>query len=124
MLDFAGVPAVEVEIVDINRHAAEKFHGMLKQFGDRENTRVRDLGDLMLMEEEELLDLPTLEVAVQKVWSERGGTPPFPFPELPAGWSERYERLATDNDIELRSFAEAHRRAKALWHKLFPTEES
>lgn len=123
MLDFAGVPAVEVAIVDINRHAAEKLHAMLKQFLDRENTRVRDLGDLMLMEEQELLDLPTLAVTVQKVWSERGGTPPFPFPELPAGWSERYERLAADNDIEPRSFVEAYRRAKALWHKLFPTEE-
>ncbi len=123
MLDFAGVPAVEVEVVDINRHAAEKFHGMLKQFDDRENTRVRDLGDLMLMEDQGLLDLTTLAVDVRKVWSDRGGTPPFPFPDLPGSWPERYARLAADNDIEPRSFAEAYRRAQTLWHKLFPTEE-
>lgn len=83
MLDFAGVPAVEVEIVDINRHAAEKFHGMLKQFDDRENTRVRDLADLMLMQEDGLLDLQTLAVAVQTVWTQRGGIPPHPFPSCP-----------------------------------------
>ena len=29
-LAFAGIPTVEVEAVDIHRHAAEKFHGMLR----------------------------------------------------------------------------------------------
>jgi hypothetical protein len=33
-LAFAGIPAVEVEAVDIHRHAAEKFHGMLRDFGN------------------------------------------------------------------------------------------
>lgn len=120
LLDFAGVPAIEVEIVDINRHAAEKFHGMLKQFDDRENTRVRDLADLMLMQEEGLLDLRTLASDIQTVWAERGGTPPFPFPGLPHSWPDRYERIAADNDIEPRSFAEACRRAQALWQELLP----
>lgn len=44
-LAFAGIPAVTAEVVDVNRHAAEKFHGMLRDFADRENTRVRDLAD-------------------------------------------------------------------------------
>lgn len=48
-LEFAGFASVDVEIVDIHRHAAEKLHGMLKGFGERENSRVRDLADLMLM---------------------------------------------------------------------------
>jgi Nucleotidyl transferase AbiEii toxin, Type IV TA system len=55
-LRFAGFATVDVEIVDIQRHAAEKFHGMLQDFGDRENSRVRDLADLMLMLDAGLLD--------------------------------------------------------------------
>jgi len=42
-LEFAGFASVVVEIVEIHRHAAEKLHGMLKDFGERENSRVRDL---------------------------------------------------------------------------------
>lgn len=38
-LEFAGIAATTVEVVDVNRHAAEKYHGMLRDFGDRENTR-------------------------------------------------------------------------------------
>jgi hypothetical protein len=47
LLAFAGVPAPVVEVVDVHRHAAEKFHAMLRDYGDRENTRVRDLVDLV-----------------------------------------------------------------------------
>ena len=55
-LDFAGVATTEVEIVDVHRHAAEKFHAMTRDFGDRENSRVRDLLDLVLLIGHDLLD--------------------------------------------------------------------
>jgi hypothetical protein len=54
-LAFAGIPAVEVEAVDIHRHAAEKLHGMLRDFGERGNSRVRDLVDLTILLEHGLL---------------------------------------------------------------------
>ena len=72
-LDFAGIVAPLVEIIDVNRHAAEKFHGMLRDFGDRENTRVRDLVDLVILTEHELLEPSALAAAVRLVWSERDG---------------------------------------------------
>lgn len=48
-LAFAGLDAVQIEIIDVHRHAAEKYHAMSRDFGDRENSRVRDLVDLMLL---------------------------------------------------------------------------
>jgi hypothetical protein len=48
-LAFAGVPAPVVEVIDAHRHAAEKFQAMLRDYGDRENSRVRDLVDLVVM---------------------------------------------------------------------------
>jgi Nucleotidyl transferase AbiEii toxin, Type IV TA system len=75
-LAFADIHAPTVEVIDVNRHAAEKFHAMLREFGDRENTRVRDLLDLVLLVENELLDRMALGSAVREVWQEREAAPP------------------------------------------------
>ncbi len=64
-LAFAGIPAVEVEAVDIHRHAAEKFNGMLRDFGERENSRVRDLVDLTILLEHGLLEPKQTAAAVR-----------------------------------------------------------
>jgi hypothetical protein len=120
-LEFAGVETVEVEIVDVHRHAAEKLHAMLKDFGERENSRVRDLVDLMLLRESGLLSVPQLANCVTTVWGERNSAaPPETFPGLPLGWPEPYERLAAENDIDPPSFAAAAASAAKLWSEMFP----
>ncbi|MGH8775066.1 MAG: nucleotidyl transferase AbiEii/AbiGii toxin family protein [Jiangellaceae bacterium] len=65
MLDIAGVPAPLVEIVQIHRHSAEKLHAMLRDFGDRQNSRVRDL-----------VDPAAVAAATRQVWAERDGVGP------------------------------------------------
>ena len=124
-LDFAGVLAPLVEIVDVNRHAAEKFHGMLKDYGERENTRVRDLADLVILAEHELLEPSALAAAVRLVWSERDGmSPPATLPSLPPSWPGRYERLVAEHDVKAKSFPAAVSTAVAIWAEMFPTEET
>ncbi len=124
-LDFAGFATVEIEIVDIHRHAAEKLHGMLKDFGERENSRVRDLADLMLMLNARLLSAAQLADVVTDVWGERDLTaPPATFPDLPTSWPGRYEPMAAANDIDPPSFTAAASRAAALWREMFPTAEA
>jgi len=123
-LAFAGVHAPCVEVIDVNRHAAEKFHGMLREFGDRENSRVRDLLDLVLLAESNLLDLLALRGAVYAVWRERDATaPPVALPELPVSWPARYERLAADHDVIARTFPTAVDLVTALWLRA-TTQES
>ena len=125
LLDFAGVPAPMVEVVDVHRHAAEKFHAMLRDLGDRENSRVRDLVDLILLiEHDQLIAAATAEAAV-RVWYERDATDPPPvIPPLPTTWPDRYERMAADHDLTASSFADAVERVAQLWSEMFPTEES
>lgn len=124
LLDFAGVPAPVVEVVEVHRHAAEKFHAMLRDFGDRENSRVRDLVDLALLIEHDQLDASRVAEAATQVWAERDGTkPPRSLPSLPATWPERYERLAADHDLATASFAAAVEAVERLWADMFPTEE-
>ena len=98
---------------------------MTKDFGDRENTRVRDLADLMLFREHGLLDPHTLASAVTTVWSERYGTrPPAELPALPASWRRRYEQLAADYALQPSSFPAAEELAAELWAQMFHAEGS
>lgn len=124
-LDFADIPAPVVEIVDVHRHAAEKFHAMFRDFGDRENSRVRDLVDLVILIEHDLLAAAAVGAAIQQVWAEREGhEPPSAIPPLPESWPDRYERLAIDHDLETRSFPAAVAVVSRLWADMLSTEEA
>ena len=119
-LDFAGIPATTGEIIDIDRHAAEKLHAMLREFVNRDNSRVRDLVDIVLMVENELLSTTGVATAARQVWEERNqATPPRTLPGLPESWRDRYERLATDHDLDAKSFPNAVQLVEALWTAMF-----
>ena len=81
-LEFAGVPSTTAEIIDVDRHAAEKFHGMTRDFGDRENSRVRDLVDLVILIEHQLLHIHELRVHINSVWRERNNESPLDTPGI------------------------------------------
>lgn len=120
-LAFAGAASREVEIVDVHRHAAEKLHGMLRIVADRENTRVRDLVDLIILREHDLLDGARLGSAVRQVWAERDTEPaPRELPPLPQSWPERYEQLAAEHGLHTASFSAATALVAALWKQMFP----
>lgn len=124
-LDFAGIPATTIEVVEIHRHAAEKFHAMLRDFGDRDNSRVRDLVDLVILVELDMLDPATVAARTKEVWTERDGIdPPLELPSLPDSWPTRYERLAADLDLESSTFPAAEALIQQLWADMFPTKES
>jgi hypothetical protein len=123
-LAFAGIATTEVEIVDVHRHAAEKFHAMTRDFGDRENSRVRDLLDLVLLIENDLLNPDAVANAARAVWAERNGMePPRLLPALPASWPARYAQLAEDHDVEARTFSQAVALVKSLWIQMHPNEK-
>lgn len=124
-LDFAGITTPVIETVALPRHAAEKFHALLRDFGDRENTRVRDLVDLVILIERDLLRPPTVATAVLQVWSERDGAPPpVALPELPRSWPDRYEALAIELGLGAASFPAAVALVAGLWTELFSTQET
>ena len=124
-LEFAEVTTPQVEIIDVHRHAAEKYHGMSKDFGDRENSRVRDLVDLVILREHELLEPPDLASELRDVWEERNGSDPPPqLPDLPGSWRLRYERQAAELDLDTASFPAAVEIVVALWAEMFPDKET
>lgn len=124
LLDFAGVPASVVEVIGINRHAAEKLHAMTLDFGERENSRLRDLVDLVLLLERDMLTPALLVARVADVWNEREqGRPPHDLPLLPGSWANRYGPLTEQLDIETRSYQSAVARVLDLWRAMYPDDE-
>jgi hypothetical protein len=124
LLDFAGIPPTEIEIIDVNRHAAEKLHAMLRDFGESENTRVRDLVDLVLLVEHELLTVALVADSARQVWAERDGIdPPIALPALPESWPTRYERLADEHHLDPPTFSAAEALIGQLWAQMFQPEE-
>jgi len=103
-------------VIDVSRHAAEKFHAMTRVFGDRENSRVRDLVDIVILDEHEMLSSDALTVAIERVWHEReGASPPARLPSPPASWRPRFEAQATAHGLRTTSFDDALGRIARLW---------
>jgi hypothetical protein len=97
---------------------------MTRDFGDRENSRVRDLIDLVILIEKELLTPDAVAAQARAVWSERDGTePPRQLLPLPPSWPARYEQLVDDQDVEARTFPEAVALVQGLWARIFTDEK-
>lgn len=92
---------------------------MLLQFDDRENTRVRDLADLVILREHGLIDPGSSAEAVRRVFAERTTDVPSDLPPFPSGWPERYERIAHEHGIGAATFAEATAVITTLWNEMF-----
>lgn len=70
-LEFAEIRARDVEAVDRRQHYAEKLHAYTAKYGDRPNTRVKDLADLVMLIEDGLPADDSLVLVVRHVFSSR-----------------------------------------------------
>lgn len=123
-LEFAGIAPPTVETIDLARHVAEKFHGVLLQFEDRENTRTRDLADLVLLAEHGLIDPAAARVSIVEVFAERETALPPALPALPTSWPSIYTSIAEEHGIRPASFDDAVNLIAGLWADLFPSQET
>lgn len=116
---FAGAAATRFAFIDVARHLAEKLHALTRPRGDRENTRVKDLVDVVLLMERLPPSMGELRSAVAAVFAERNTHDrPVELPPSPARWTATYETAAADVGTTAKSLAEAERRARDLWSLL------
>lgn len=96
-LAFAGTPQRTIEAVDRRQHFAEKLHAFTRDYGDRPNTRVKDLVDLVLLAEDGLPGDGTLASAVRHVFAVRNTHDvPDELPDPPPLWRDSYPELARE----------------------------
>ena len=118
-LAFAGVASRTVELIDINRHAAEKLHALTRTYGNQPNTRVRDLVDLVLLLENGYLDDDGCRAAIRTTFEQRGTHElPSDLGDPPPAWTNDYVSLVTDLDVEADSLPDALRLIRSWWARL------
>ncbi len=116
VLAFAGIEPRDVEVVDLRQHFAEKLHAFTRNYGDRPNTRVKDLPDLILLIEAGLEPTASLRATVDRVFTTRGKHHlPHDIADPPLGWQTRYAELATDLDIAAATLPDAMTRLRLFW---------
>lgn len=116
-LSFAGLAPVEILAVDLHQHFAEKLHAMVRRYGDRQSTRVKDLADLVLFVEAGLEPTGDLARVVTEVFASRGDHPPDDLPDPPAGWDARYEELARELSLPYPTVASAMAALREFWSR-------
>jgi predicted nucleotidyltransferase component of viral defense system len=125
VLAFAGLPTVGVEVVDRIQHFAEKLHALTQTYGDRPNTRTRDLVDLLMLVEDGLPPTRGLDARVRHVFAVRGThAVPADIPDPPPDWAETYPALAGDLDLEAKTIDHAMKDLRAFWALVRSTEET
>ena len=123
-LSFAGIEARPVELIDVNRHAAEKIHAFTRVYGNRPSTRVRDLVDLVLLIENDLLDMALTASAIDAVFSQRATHPvPSLLPDPPSSWTDQYANLVADLSVDAQTLTQALELLSRWWQQVFPDQE-
>lgn len=124
VLDFAGLERHEVEVVDPKQHFAEKVHAFTRSYGDRPNTRVRDLPDMVLLIDDGLQPTPELFSIVSRLFEARAGSAlPVELPDPPSFWRENYPVLANELEVSAKTLDEAMTLARNFWAALLRNKE-
>jgi len=94
-LRFAGFPSIEIPVVSLDQHIAEKLHAYCRLYPDeRVNTRAKDLADLVLIALLTDRDAEMLRTAIAHTFSQRGNAPPVVVPQPPVRWAALFPVLA------------------------------
>lgn len=97
VLSFASIPAVRAAALSREQQFAEKLHAYTLPRGERVNTRVKDLVDLVLLIELGLPDDNRVLEALQMTFARRKThTLPETLDRPPASWCASYAALAAE----------------------------
>jgi hypothetical protein len=98
---FAGLPRARVPAVSPEEHFAEKLHAYTLPRMGRENTRVKDLVDLVLLIEQAKLNTSRLPKAIRETFQRRKTHDvPTALTSPPVSWSARFSEMAQECGIE------------------------
>lgn len=101
-LGFAGIAGANFPAVSPEEQFAEKLHAYTLPRTGQENTRVKDLIDLVLLIERTRLDTARLPKAIRETFQRRKthDVPPALIPP-PASWSGPFSEMAAECGLEL-----------------------
>jgi hypothetical protein len=118
LLDFAGIPAARVALYPPAQQFAEKVHAYTFPWQDRDNTRVKDLVDLVLLADSGRLEPGRVKRALGATFETRRTHPlPLRLPEPPLAWEDSYAALAQELGLSVLTLHAAHAHLDAYWQR-------
>lgn len=124
-LAFAEVETPRVPVIDLRVHWSEKLHAYLTRFDDRENTRVKDLVDLVILIDDGLNPDALLRAAVIETFVARGQQPPGPeLASMAEAWRAPFAAMANEVDLSTTNAHDAHRVVEEFWAAALRSERS
>ena len=116
LFDFADLPAVVVPAIPAAQQLAEKLHAYTRDYGSHENSRTKDLYDMLLMAEE--LPVPPLgdlaHVCAQTFALRDTVWPPSLLPP-PADWTQPWAAFVRDYGSRFESLDAAFDGLLRFW---------
>jgi len=121
-LAFADLPTVDLMVLDLRVHFAEKLDAFTQVFEDRENTRVKDLVDLVLLIERGLGADAELVEAVTRSFAEKERTlHSSPLAAPPPTWAEDYAAMAAAVRLSARDIDSGFELLQSFWQTALAT---
>lgn len=121
-LEFAGIARERFLVVSIGRHFAEKIHAYSRP--REENTRPKDLVDLLLLSELGLPPTSIVRADVESVFGSVATHPiPLSLPDPPDNWAGPFSEMAARTGLGSFSLAQAVSRVRSVWRGLGYVEE-
>lgn len=119
-LIFAGIAPGRFRAIPLSQHFADKVHAFTFPWKNRENTRVKDLVDLVLILEASPLGPGSARLALKAVF-ERRDTHPLPakIPDPPPSWAGPYSASAAEIGLSHVRMDEATELLRGYWNKIF-----
>ncbi|GMU23264.1 MAG: hypothetical protein AMXMBFR13_33460 [Phycisphaerae bacterium] len=118
LLTFADIAPPAVLAIPRTQQFAEKVHAYTFAWGDRENSRTRDLVDLVLLIECDM-QLEEVRAALQATFDARKThAVPSTFPRPPEAWREEFETMANEIGLRVASLDEAFQELVAFWDRV------
>jgi len=115
LLEFAGLPPVEFPCIPLGQHLAEKVHALVRPRSGRDNSRVKDLVDIVLIAETSSVDSSELAAALVCTFESDGQCQmPEGLPVPPRAWEAQYRLLAKDLGMRARTLDEGYAVAALL----------
>ncbi len=121
LLAFVEIPPPTVLAIPKTQQFAEKIHAYTLPWTDRQNTRSRDLVDMVMLIERGELDREGARRAVIETFRHRRRHPlPCKLDPPPRVWSVEFPTMATEAGISVTDLDEAFDILSAYWQKLQP----
>jgi hypothetical protein len=116
LLDFIGVSPAMVLAIPKPQQFAEKIHAYTFPWGDRLNTRTKDLVDLVLLIERGGLNGIEVREAIAATFATRGTHPiPTELNSPPLEWKDEFIKLASEAKISTTDYLVAFELLKECW---------